>query len=93
MATYTESEFINLYDDPTAKLAQVRLILDALDTLQIELISKGMVKEYELNDGQVRIKKVYNSISDINKSRLAYEQLGNRLIEKTEGRLTRFIPC
>lgn len=93
MATYSESEFINLYEDPAAKLAQIRLILDALDTLQIDLISKGMVKEYELNDGQVRISKTYNTIADINKSRLAYEQLGNRLIEKSEGRLTRFLPC
>ena len=93
MATYTESEFINLYEDPAAKLAQVRLILDALDTLQIELIGKGAVKEYTLDDGQVRISKTYGSIKEINQSRLYYEQLGNRLIEKAEGRSTRFIPC
>jgi len=93
MATYTESEFINIYEDPAAKLAQVRLILDALDTLQVDLISKGAVKEYMLDDGQVRISKTYGSVKEINQSRLIYEQLANRLIEKAEGRSTRFIPC
>lgn len=93
MATYTESEFINIYEDPAAKLAQVRLILDAFDTLQTELISKGNVKEYLLDDGQVRISRSYGSIKELNLSRLSYEQLANRLIEKIEGRSTRFIPC
>ena len=92
MATYTESEFINIYDDPAAKLTQVRLILDALDTLTTQLISKGAVKEYMLDDGQVRISRSYGSLREIQLSRLSYEQLAVRLIEQAEGRTTKFTP-
>jgi len=87
-----ELEFINLYDDPAAKLTKVRQILDAMDDLQLELIQKGSIKDYMLDDGQVRISRSYNSLKELNQSRLAYEQLANRLIEQIEGRTTRFIP-
>jgi hypothetical protein len=93
MATYSESEFISIYEDPEAKLAQVRLILEALDTAQLALIQKGAIKGYSLNDGQVQISRTYGSLSELNASRLAYEQLANRLIEKIEGRFIRIIPC
>ncbi len=87
-----ELEFINLYEDPVAKLKQVRTILDAFDTLQVELLQKGSIKDYTLDDGQVRISRSYNSLRELQQSRLAYEQLANRLIEQIEGRTTRFIP-
>jgi len=93
MATYSESEFISIYEDPEAKLAQIRLILEALDTAELSLIEKGAIKGYSLNDGQVQISRNYGSLSELNASRKAYEQLANRLIGKIEGRLTRFIPC
>ena len=92
MATYTESEFINLYENPEAKLTQVRLILDAFDTLTTELLSKGAVKEYMLDDGQVRISRSYGSLRELQQSRLSYEQLAVRLIEQMEGRTTKFTP-
>lgn len=93
MATYTESEFINIYTDPVAKLEQIRLILEALDAAQLDLIEKGAIKEYMLNDGQMKIQRSYGSLKELNDSRLAYEQLANRLIGKIEGRSTRFITC
>ena len=92
MATYTESEFINLYDDPQAKLDQIRAILDAMDTLMLELIGKGAVKSYMLNDGQVEIRRTYGSLKEINESRLMYEQMANRIIQNMEGRATFITP-
>ena len=89
----TEYDYINIYTDPSAKLTQVRNILDAFDTLQLELIEKGAVKEYTLNDGQVKISREYGSLKEISDSRLSYEQLANRLIEKIEGRQVRILPC
>lgn len=89
----TEGEFINIYEDPVEKLAQIRIILEAFDTLQLELLEKGAVKGYMLNDGQVQISRTYGSLKEINNSRLSYEQLANRLIEKIEGRNVRFVPC
>jgi len=89
----TEWEFIDIYEDPEAKLAQVRLILEALDVAQLALIEKGAIKSYMLNDGQVHISRAYGSLSELNASRKEYEQLANRLIGKIEGRSTRFIPC
>ena len=89
----TEYEYINLYIDPAAQLVQVQAILAAFDTLTLDLISKGAIKEYFLDDGQVVIKRSYGSLREIAESRLTYEQFGNRLIAQIEGRATKFLQC
>lgn len=89
----TESEYILLYPDPEAQLVQVQAILAAYDTLALDLISKGAIKEYMLDDGQVRIQREYGSLKEISASRLYYEQFGNRLIAQIDGRTTKILPC
>lgn len=90
----TEDEYINVYPDPCAKLEQVRNILDAYDQLVLDLIAKGSIKSYMLDDGQVRISREYSSLGEIRTGRLAYEQLANRLIAECNGsHFTRMIPC
>ena len=91
--TYTESQYLEIYPDPAAKLIQVRLILEAYDTLLLTMISEGIVTEYLLDDGQVRIQRKFGSLNEINASRLTYEQLANRLKGQMEGHTTKFIPC
>jgi len=89
----TESEYINLYPDPENQLVQVQTILAAFDTLTLDLIGKGAIKEYSLDDGQVMIKRSYGTLREISQSRLYYEQYGNRLIAQINGRATKLLPC
>lgn len=89
----TENDYINVYTDPRAKLDQVRNILDALDDLELDLIAKGGIKSYMLDDGQVRISREYSSLGELKTSRLGYEQLANRLISQINGHFTRIAPC
>ena len=89
----TESQYLEIYPDPEAKLIAVQAILEAYDTLVLELISKGAVKGYMLDDGQVRIQREYGSLKEIEASRLAYEQLANRLLGQMYGRGHKIIPC
>jgi len=89
----TESAYLALYPDPEAKLIQVQAILDAYDLLVTDLISKGAIKDYTLNDGQVRIERSYGTLKEIADGRLAYEQLANRLLSQMEGRSTKIQPC
>jgi len=90
MATYTETQFINLYEDPAAKLVQLRAIVDALDTLAPDIIAKGGIKSYTLDDRQVTISRNYSSLKEIAQMRLSYTQEINRIIASLEGR-TSFI--
>lgn len=92
MATYTETDFINLYDDPLAKLEQLRAIVDALDTLAPEIIAKGGIKSYTLDDRQVTISRNYSSMKEITAMRLSYTQEINRIIAGIEGRTTFITP-
>ena len=89
----SESEYIDIYEDPRAKLDQVRTLLDAFDQLALDLVKDGMVKGYTLNDGQVNISTTYGSMRELNSSRLAYEQLANRLLAQINGRASKFYPC
>ena len=91
--TCTESEFINLYEDPLQQLTQIRLIITALDAAVLSMAEKGAIKSYSLNDGQVTISRGYGSMKEITDSRLFYQQEFNRIAQKCEGRTTFLIPC
>lgn len=89
----TESQYLEIYPDPEAKLIAVQAILTAYDQLVIDLLSKGAIKEYSLDDGQVRIQREYGSLKEIAASRLTYEQLANRLLSQMYGSGTKILPC
>jgi hypothetical protein len=93
LPTMTEEDHLLLYPDPAAKLVQVQAILDAYDLLVPVIITKGAIKEYSLDDGQIKIQREYGSLKEIAEGRLAYEQLANRLIAQMDGRTTKFLPC
>ncbi len=89
----TESQYLEIYPDPAAKLIAVQAILTAYDTLVVDLITKGAIKEYMLDDGQVRIQREYGTLKEISESRLTYEQLANRLLAQMYGSTTKILPC
>lgn len=93
MATYTESQYLELYPDPVDQLEKVQAILAALYDLELDLISKGGIKSYLLDDGQIRISREYSTLGELKTSRLYYEQLGNRLLAQLYGRQTKILPC
>lgn len=92
MATYSESAFINLYDDPIAKLKQIMAIVNALDELMLTQIGKGAIKSYTLDDRQVTISRSYGSVKELADSRLRYMQEAERIKQGCEGRISFITP-
>ena len=55
--------------------------------LQVEKISQADVDEYEINDGQMKIRTIYNSAEKISEAILAYEKIAQKLLNKLNGRV------
>ena len=89
----TETQYIELYDNPEDQLDAIRNIIQALDGQVLSQLGKGIVKSYKLDDGQVVIERVYGTIREITNARLYYQQEFNRIKQRIEGSITYHTPC
>ena len=86
---YTVSEYLDTKQDLQAKCDTILLMISKLEDLQLDTISSAgsTISSYELDDGQVRIKTGYRSVSDIQGSidmlEKRYQKYYNRLRGRT----------
>lgn len=71
------------------RLTKVEGIITALEDEVLTKISDGLVEEYELDDGQVKIKTRYSSVEQITRDIQYFEKLKYRIINQLTGRVTR----
>lgn len=73
------------------KLVKVEAIIDALYVVAADSATNDGINEYWLDDGQSKIKTVYNSTKDVMKSIEAFEMLANKYRNKLNGRVARLV--
>ena len=83
---FTETLYIEGATGLVERLARIEAIIEALELRQVEVIGKSNVEEYQLDDGQVRIKTIYRSADQIAKAIEAYEKLKQKILNKLNGR-------
>jgi hypothetical protein len=83
---FTETLYIEGATGLVERLARIEAIIEALELRQVEVIGKSNVEEYQLDDGQVRIKTIYRSADQIAKAIEAYEKLKQKLLNRLNGR-------
>ena len=81
----TEYEYI--IDSTSIKQRYDRIvqIITALENQQIAAVTNSDVEEYEINDGQIKIRTLYRSASTIAKAIHDYEVILNRLEQQLAG--------
>jgi hypothetical protein len=72
-----------------ARLEKVQSIIDSLYDLKISRIAEGFVEEYELDDGQVKIKTKYTTEEEITRDINRLRKIKFELISDLTGRVTR----
>ena len=83
---FTETLYIEGATGLVERLARIGAIIEALELRQVEVIGKSNVEEYQLDDGQVRIKTIYRSSEEIAEAIEAYEKLKQKILNKLNGR-------
>lgn len=73
------------------KIVRIDQVISALTILLIDNSSAALYKEYQLDDGQTKIRSVYNTPVDIGNSIRNMEQLKQMYINKLNGRTFRLV--
>lgn len=71
------------------KLARIENIIDTLLIKMAEVSANSHIKEYQLDDGQTKIRTVYASVSDIQRDINALEKLKHTYKNRAQGRVVR----
>lgn len=86
--------FINSATELKARVANIKLVMSALRAQRLSAAldpSMSGILEYQLDDGQTKIKTVYRSLSEINTSMLVLERELQDCYNQLNGRVTRSV--
>lgn len=89
------SIYIDSRTSTRAKVTAINSIIDKLMVLAATAAENPsgpvMIDEYEINDGQSRIRTRYRSFDDIQKSIMSFEKLRQMYINRLNGRVMRAV--
>jgi hypothetical protein len=85
-ALYIESK-----TDLRAKIAAINQVINALETVALKAAATGNISEYELNDGQTKIRTMYRDAGAVAKSITDFERIKQRYINQLNGRSVRLV--
>jgi hypothetical protein len=87
--TYTTiSAYIGSKSNARDKIAAIEIMIDTMFLRMTEAVEgqASNVDEYELNDGQIKIRTRYRSVEDIESGIKALEKLKQRYVNQYNGR-------
>ena len=85
---YTIAEFLDSKTTLEERISAIDILIDKAILLMADTVggAGGNIASYELDDGQVRIKTMYRSISEVNSGIDALERMKIRYINRLYGR-------
>jgi len=73
------------------KIAKMDAIIEALEAVALTGAGTDNLDEYELNDGQIKIKTSYRGVNAIADSINQFERIRQRYVNRLNGRITRLV--
>lgn len=83
----TVSEYIESRNSIIAKIQAYDAIISGLESTMLAAIESGHIKQYEFDDGMMKVKTEYRSINDIADAMVGYEKLRQMYINRANGRV------
>lgn len=87
----TISEYISLKPDYSSRIAAIEQLIDKMLLSIAEQSGGGSlsgISEYQLDDGQIKIKTSYHSIAQVEAGINSLERLKNIYVNRMQGRFT-----
>lgn len=88
----TETLYIQSATTLAIRYERYCAIIDAMELAILENVGKENIEEYELHDGQTRIKTIYRGIESMTKAVEILEKQKNKLANQLNGRVTALRP-
>ena len=88
MLEYTLSEYIKSKTSLLSRISAIESLIDQMYAEMGEAIGNSGVAEYQLDDGQMRIRTNYRSVSEITKGIEALETQLQMYLNRYNGRAT-----
>lgn len=84
----TISEYVQSATDLVGKIAKINSLIEALELSLIDAVGSGNYSEYQMDDGQMKVRTSYRSPSDVTAGINELEKLKQRYINRLNGRRT-----
>jgi hypothetical protein len=87
---YSVSQYIDSRSGLLAKIQAINNLISAMELKLVDTVGQVNYADYSLDDGQMKIRTVYRSPSDVMAGITALEQLKQRYVNRYNGRRTVF---
>lgn len=84
----TITQYIESKCTLSAKIAAYDKLIEKMEMSVLEATTSGHLVQYELDDGQMKCRAQYRSITDMTKALSGLEMLRQRYINRLNGRVT-----
>lgn len=87
---YTISQYIESKSDLITKITAINNLIDAMELKMLDVTVSAEFDEYQLDDGQMKIRTKYRSVKDVTDGILGLEKIKQRYINRHNGRTSVF---
>lgn len=83
---YTVSQYIQSKPTLLAKIQAIDALISAMELKLVDVTETTNLEEYELNDGQMKVRTKYRSVKDVMDGLSGLEALKQRYVNRYNGR-------
>lgn len=83
--------YIECATDLRAKIARINAIITALENAAVKGAATGHLSEYNLDDGQTKIRTAYRNMEEVMQAIKSFEQIRQMYINRLNGRHVRLV--
>ena len=87
---YTISQYIESKSDLLAKITAIKELIAAMELKMLDVTGSAEYDEYQLDDGQMKIRTKYRSVKDVSDGILGLEKIKQRYVNRYNGRTSVF---
>lgn len=84
---YTISEYIDCKPDLLCKIKAINDLIAAFELKLLDVVGSAVYDEYQMDDGQMKVRTKYRSPEDVLKGLDALEKLKQRYVNRCNGRV------
>ncbi len=84
---YTIPQYIECQTTLLGKIQAYDKIIEGMELAYLEAVTSGHLSEYSMDDGQMKVRAIYRSITDMNMAIQGLEQIRQRYINRYNGRV------
>lgn len=84
----TISEYVQSASDLVGRIAKINSLIDAMELVLIDSTGSANYSEYQMDDGQMKVRASYRNPSEVTAGINELEKLKQRYINRLNGRRT-----